>query len=351
MPLWKKILKGLLLLIAVLFTAINVVAFFHAWKFSHFNPDNKKRIVADSLSENQKLNMLLFGADVPRPHNDWEPDSTCETVILQSNKKIECWYFKEENSKGTVIIFHGYGDDKSRMLGRGGYLQALGYNVLLVDFQGAGGSEGNTSTIGYDEAQQVKTCVDYIAGKGEKNIHLLGISMGAAATLKAMHDYDLPVKSLILECPFGSLSRAIKNRFKLMGVPSFPFTQLLLFWGSVQTGCNFFSYCPADYAKSVKVPTLLLWGEKDDKVSREEIDDIYNNLQGPKKLITYQEAYHESYLIRYRIQWVLDIEGFLMGVNGESRTVKIDTFYMDESEINSNEYKEYKPVEVEPKQP
>lgn len=348
MPARKKILKWLFISFAVVFTVVNVVAFFHAWKFSHFNADLHKRIIADSLTEGQKVNMLLFGVDIPRPYNDWEPDSTCETVTLQSNKKIECWYFTKENAKGTVILFHGFGGSKSQMLGKQGYFQSFGYNTLLVDFQGSGGSEGNISTIGYYEAQQVKTAYDYIAGKGEKNIHLFGSSMGAAAILKAMDDYQLPVKSLILECPFGSLLQAIKNRFDIMGAPSFPFAHLLMFWGSVQNGCNMFNHCPADYAKSVKAPTLLLWGEQDDKVTRQEIDDIYNNLQGPKHLITYPEARHESYLLKYNREWVADVEGFLMGVNGESRTVKVNTFYMDESEINSNEYKEYKPSEKLP---
>lgn len=332
MPLKKKILRALLITVSVVFVGINVVAFFQAWKFSHFNPNNKHRIVADSLTKSQKVSMLLFGADIPRPRNTWEPDSTCETVMLQSNKKIECWYFKSPINKGTVILFHGYGDCKNQLFGRQFWLNELGYNTLMVDFQGAGGSEGNTCTIGYDEAQQVKTCVDYIAAKGEKNIHLLGISMGAAAVLKAMHDYQLPVKSLILECPFGSLKQAIKNRFKLMGVPSFPFTELLLFWGSLQSNCNFFNYSPADYAKSVKAPTLLLWGEKDDKVSRAEIDEIYSNLQGPKQLITYPNSYHESYLIHHRNDWKLDINNFLRKVNRETI---IRPFYMDETEIGS----------------
>ena len=49
---------------------------------------------------------------------------------------------------------------------------------------GSGGSEGNETTIGYKEAEEVKSCYDYVAGQGEKRIFLFGTSMGAAAILK-----------------------------------------------------------------------------------------------------------------------------------------------------------------------
>jgi len=54
------------------------------------------------------------------------------------------------------------------------------------------------------------------------------------------------------------------------------------------------------YAKSVKCPTLLLYGEKDLNVSREETNEIFEHLAG-----------HENYLTKYKRKWVKDVGKFL----------------------------------------
>ncbi len=314
-PNQKKIIKYLLVGFACLFVFMNAIAFFHAWNFSHFNPNATKRVNGYEKSAGQKLSSLFLGVDMPRPVNDSLPILPYETITLQSNKTLECWYIKADSAIGTVALFHGYGGSKSSMLQRGYYLHSLGYNLLLADFMGSGGSEGNTTTIGLLEGAQVKTCVDYLVKRGDKNICLFGTSMGAASILKAMDTEPLPVQSLILECPFGSMTQAVNNRFKLMGVPSFPMAKLLMFWGCVQTGGNLFTHSPANYAQKVKLPTLVLWGEKDDKVNREEIDAVYTNLAGPKQLATYPNSKHESYLNHDSDKWKNDIRIFFSSLS------------------------------------
>ena len=86
---------------------------------------------------------------------------------------------------------------------------------------------------------------------------------------------------------------------------------LLVFWGGVQNGFWAFSYKPEEYAKKVTCPALLLYGEKDEKVSREEIDIIYSNMKGEKYLKTFPLAAHEDYLVKYKDEWTKEIETFL----------------------------------------
>ncbi len=292
---------------------MNVVAFFHAYKFTHFNAEKRTRIKKNEsqLSLAETLNALVFGVNLPRPENTSFPSQQFETVTLQSNKKIECWSIKADSAKGTVLIFHGYGGAKSSMLDKSDEFLKMGYNTLVVDFMGSGGSEGNQCTIGYREAEEVKTCFDYVQQTGENKIYFFGTSMGAVAVLKAMHDYPLAPAGIIIECPFGSMYKTTCARFRNMGVPSFPMAAVLTFWGGVQNGFSAFSFNPIEYAQSVKCPTLLLYGEKDDKVSRREIDDIFENLQGEKTLKTYPLAGHENYLRNYKEEWEKDVKAFL----------------------------------------
>jgi alpha-beta hydrolase superfamily lysophospholipase len=197
------------------------------------------------------------------------------------------------------------------MLDKADIFLDLGYNTLLVDFMGSGGSEGNQTTIGFDEAEEVKTAFDYLKDKGEKNIVLFGTSMGAVAIMKAQKDYHLNANLVILECPFGTMLETVQARFSSMKVPSFPMANLLVFWGGVQNGFNAFKHNPVDYAKQITCPVLLLSGEKDDRVSLKEINGIFNNLAGKKKLTTYPLAGHENYLKKYKDEWTSDITTFI----------------------------------------
>jgi alpha-beta hydrolase superfamily lysophospholipase len=296
----------------ILFILLNIVAYMHAYRFTHFT--NSKMVhtsTARTISFLSKIKVLLMGIDNPRPVNEVIPSQQFETIKLQSNKLIECWSIKIPDAKGTVIIFHGYGGQKSSMLDKSDELLKLGYNTLLVDFMGSGGSEGNQTTMGFKEAKEVKTCFDYLAQKGEQKIYLYGTSMGAVAILKAINDYKINPTAIIIECPFGTMYQATCARFRVMKIPAFPMAMFLDFWGGVQNGFWAFKHEPIAYAKNVKCPVLLLYGEQDEKVSRKEIDEIYSNLNVPKVLKTYPLAGHENYLTKYKQGWIKDIESFI----------------------------------------
>jgi dipeptidyl aminopeptidase/acylaminoacyl peptidase len=297
---------------------MNIVAFFHAYKFTHFATENVAKTKSpDQLKAFDKLKTILFGVNNPRPSNKKMPIGFTK-IDLQSNKKIECWYLNKENSaktdtvKGTVILFHGYSAEKSSMLDKAQVFENLKYNVLLVDFMGSGGSEGNQTTLGYKEAEEVQTTYNFIKNKGEKNIFLFGTSMGSVAIMKAIADYDLKPRGIMIECPFGSMYKTTTARFKTMNVPTFPMAGLLVFWGGVQNGFWPFSHNPTEYAKKINCPTLLMYGDLDEKVSREETDEIYKNLNGKKTKKVFEFAGHENYLAGvYKYEWQYEIARFL----------------------------------------
>lgn len=305
-------LKKLMWAAVLLFLLMNVVAGFHAYKFTHFSSSAQSR-TADpkQLSVQQKVATLFFGVDNPRPVNKATPARPYDTVRIQSELLLEAWHVPATSARGTVIMFHGFSGEKSYLLEKAETFLASGYNTLLVDFRGSGGSEGNQTSIGYKEAVDVKAAVEHVQRSGESNIILFGTSMGSVAIMKALHDYPLEVASIIIECPFGSMLKTVEARFTTMQVPSFPMAQLLVFWGGTFSGYNAFSHNPIDYAASIHCPTLLLYGELDDKVSRSEIDAIFSKLQGPKVLNTYAEGSHELHLTEVKDQWSRDVKDFL----------------------------------------
>lgn len=205
----RKFIRRSLWVVLILFVLMNGIAYLHAYKFTHFDTSATKTKQATDLSFGQKLQTLFFGVHNPRPENKKIPDRKFETIKLKSNKAIECWLIKADTAKGSVILFHGYGGEKSSMLDKAEIFLNLGYNTFLVDFMGAGGSDGNQTTIGFYEAEEVKTAFDYLKDKGDTNIILFGTSMGAVAIMKAQKDYNLNSNLIILECPFGTMLETV----------------------------------------------------------------------------------------------------------------------------------------------
>ncbi|HKC67722.1 MAG TPA: hypothetical protein VKG26_05795, partial [Bacteroidia bacterium] len=137
--------------------------------------------------------------------------------------------------------------------------------------------------------------------------------------------YRLNVTGIIIECPFGSMLQTVQARFNTMHLPTFPMANLLVFWGGLQNNFNAFKHNPSEYAKKINCPTLLLYGEKDEKVSRAEIDTIYKNLQGYKELKTYPLAAHENYLTKYKNEWEYDIGSFMWHITRFNQSTCLHT--------------------------
>lgn len=291
---------------------MNVVAYFHAYKFTHFDKNIKiKTSDPNKLTASEKIKTMLLGINNPRPINTEKPNKNYKTIKIKYNSDtIDCWYIPIDSSKTTILIFHGYAGNKSQMIEKSNLLNDLGFSTVIVDFLGSGGSTGNKTTIGYFESEQVKYVFDYCKNTMKSNLILYGISMGSVAIMKSINDYDLKPISIIIECPFGNMLKTIQARFKIMNVPSFPMSYLLLFYGGLQHNFNSFKHNPSEYAKKINVKCLLLYGQKDNKVSKEEIDLIFKNLQGQKQLRLYENAGHETILEEYSSEWKNDILNF-----------------------------------------
>jgi hypothetical protein len=97
------------------FLAVNIAAFFHAYKFTHFSATKGAKTKSESLSFGGKLK-ALFLASVTGPENKINLKDLMKLSFYKVTKKIECWYIPTDSSNGTVILFHGYGGEKSSML-------------------------------------------------------------------------------------------------------------------------------------------------------------------------------------------------------------------------------------------
>jgi alpha-beta hydrolase superfamily lysophospholipase len=319
----KKLLKRVGYFIALLFLLLNILAAVHAYKFTHFykagSGSNGVVFKPEDAGFFQKAKALMFGVKSYRKANDDLPSFrfTTDTLHTADGFQLEFWEsmdpcYDTVSPPGTVIMFHGHGGNKAGMINEAEAFHKLGYHIVMVDFRAHGNSSGEVCTIGYDEAKDVKAAYDFVSDKGNNNIIFYGISLGAAAEMKAVKDYRLHPSKMILEMPFGSLSEAVKGRCRVMHVPAQPTAALLTFWGGVEQGFWAFDHNPEDYAKAIDCAVLLQWGEKDVRVTKNETETIFRNLRSAKKqLVTYAGSGHQSLCSNEKEKWINTVSSFL----------------------------------------
>ena len=309
----QRFFKFLLKTFLILFLLLNVVVIFHAYKFTHFYEMNDAAVKKQEAKNGwDKTSDLLFGFNAAKQQNT-APDTTYKSVSLRTadGLTLSGWLINVANPKGSVAMFHGHGSKKSAILREAKGFNQLGYNTLLVDMRAHGASGGNTCTIGFKEAADVKTAYEYLQKTGEKNILLYGISLGAATVTKAINDYALKPSKIMLEMPFASLPDAVEGRVKMMGLPVQPVSTLLTFWGGTLHGFWAYNLRPADYVKKITCPVLVHWGRHDPRVSEAETNDVFKNITTPKRLEIFEESGHESLLKKEPSKWMNSVATFL----------------------------------------
>jgi alpha-beta hydrolase superfamily lysophospholipase len=323
----RRLLRWFGVILVFAFATLNLLAYFHAHSMMHFtriSPADRTH-EPETLSILHKARVLLFGVKIPRPENDKTPADSgfaFETVNFAGARglQLEAWRIRTRESRGTILLFHAYTSSKASLLPAAQEFLTLGHDALLVDFYGSGGSAGKDTSVGYHEADDVAAAFRF-ASAGETNapVILYGVSMGAASVLRAIHSHGIRPAAAILECPFDRLLTTVQNRFTAMGLPSFPGAQLLVFWGGVQQGFNGFSFNPAEYARDVHCPVLLMHGGADARVKPAEVEHIVNNLNPASTYKLFPEVPHQSYVVGQAAEWRASVNEFLGRISASSQ--------------------------------
>lgn len=312
----KKSLRSLLYLLIGLFVLLNVFAAIQAYSMTHFVEKSDLDKTDLQFTVGNAIKAIAFGIDLPRPKTKVIPNRPFETVTIPADEQnlLNAWVMHTDSvPNGMAILFHGYGDEKSGMLDQAYILLDLGYDVLLPDFMGSDKSYGNQTSLGYLEAQNVKQVYEYATNKlQQKQIILIGFSMGAAAITKAQHDYNLPADKIILEAPYGKMLDAVSIRMGSIPIISKLTSVLMTFWGGTLGGFNAFEMKPEEYVKTINTPTLMLYGGLDSRIPQEESVRIFTNIGSKyKSSYMFPESIHEDYTIKYKEEWTHIVSNFL----------------------------------------
>lgn len=333
-PRWRRLLawvrhhpwRTAALTLVACFLLLNFLAYQHARAMLSFNANTERTPPPQSLSFGQKAKVLVWGVTIPRPNNTRSPQNLglpSETLRISTDDglSLEAWLLAPPKPRGTVLLFHGYAACRSSLLDQGREFYEMGFAVLLVDFRGSGGSDGCVTTLGYREALDVAAAVRHVRDLAlPRPLVLYGQSMGGAAVLRSIAALHVDPDAVILESVFDRLLGTVRNRFGVMGVPSFPAAELLVFWGGVQAGFSGFDHNPVEYARCCDCAALLLHGAEDRHAKLEEGRAIYESLTGRKEMMVFAGAGHTSLHEADRERWTAIVGRFLAKqVEGVSR--------------------------------
>ncbi|MCP4290201.1 MAG: hypothetical protein GY780_00020 [bacterium] len=271
----------------------------------------------EDLSVLEKVQVAVSGVTVLRPVVEQHPsdfglDAKQVRIPKGNGSELSAWVVDLDSPGPIVLLFHGYAECKDSMLPTAEGLVGLGCSTVLVDFYGGGDSGGNGTSIGYFEAEDVAASFSYAkANWPGAEIVLYGFSMGGAAVLRSVSHEKVSPDGIILESVFDSLENTTKQRFKSFGLPSWPLSDLLLFWGGRAWGFDTKSHNPMDYAKSVKCPTLVFHGSRDERISASQARSVFLGISGEKRFVTIEGLGHEHADPVVTELWANEVENFL----------------------------------------
>ena len=323
----KKRLPGYVF-IALLagFAALNGAARSHAYHMVHFAAAGLARTPhADTMTWSQKALVLFTGVTLPRPVARRTPADlglAYETLRLTSGPTmtLEAWRISLKDSRGLAVLLHGYAGEKSQLLDEAAALRAFGYEALLVDFRGVGGSDGTETTVGWLEAEDAAAAIAFARGlAGAKPVVVYATSMGAAAALRAAGPLGARPDAMVLESVYDTLRRTTGRRFLVMGAPAWPFTDLLLFWGGLHAGFKPSELEPVRFAPLVRCPVLLLHGSHDRYVAVEDAKAVAAALGGRGRLALFESSGHGRFLRSEPVLWGETLREFLAALQAPAR--------------------------------
>lgn len=313
----RRWLVALVIVVVAGTIALNMLVYRHAHAMMHFSRTAVRTDKPENLTTLQKLKVLLCGINLPRPQasislTNLGPEGRAIIVDGTNGVRLGAWYCPGKPSNSLVILFHGYGAEKTGVRHEAEAFLEMGLSVLLVDFRGSGDSSESYTTVGRAEAEDVAATVRYAREHwpGRKVI-LYGQSMGAAAVLRAVHSCGVRPDAIIVEAVFDKMLNTVRHRFEAMRVPSFPSAELLVFWGGYQAGFNGFEHNPVQYAASVNCPILFLHGAADPRARIEEARRVFAAVPGLKRFREFPDIGHEASVVRFPSEWKQTVGDFL----------------------------------------
>ncbi|MCX8171346.1 MAG: alpha/beta fold hydrolase [Candidatus Bathyarchaeota archaeon] len=225
-----------------------------------------------------------------------------------------------------IVMFHGFTGNKSEahrlfvQIARG--LSASGFTILRFDFRGSGDSDGDFEDITLpDEVSDAERAITFLLKQrnvDREKIGVIGLSMGGrvAAILASK---DLRIKFAVLYSPaLGSLRERLLSLMSKEALRRLDSGEPIEFSGGWYLKKAFFEtidyVVPLDVMEKIKVPILIIHGDKDEVIPVEESIKAYERVKGLNEKNelyivkggdhTFSKKEHTLEVLRKTVEWL-----------------------------------------------
>ena len=252
MSFWIKLLLG----VAAAYVLVAVAGYFAQRKLMYF-PDRARVQPAEAGLANVEERVLKT------------PDGA----------RVIAWYGKARPGQPTLLYFHGNGGSLAVRAERVRRFMAEGWGVYMMTYRGYGGGTGSPTENNNVADARLAHGALVLEGVAPSSIILYGESLGTGiATRLAV---ERPAAGLILDSPYTSIVD--------VAAQAYPFLPVRLFLMD--------RYETSKYIGNVKVPLLILHGERDGVVPVAMGRELFQLANEPKRLVVFPNGGHSNLYI------------------------------------------------------
>jgi fermentation-respiration switch protein FrsA (DUF1100 family) len=199
------------------------------------------------------------------------------TLTTRDGLKLAAWYTPPQNG-AVVLVAHGYAAKRSTEMHA--LFARHGYGVLSWDMRAHGESEGDLCTVGYAEAGDVETALDYALSRpGVEHVAARGESMGGVAMILAAARRP-EIEALVVDSAFTSLEDELALR-----VPMPLLRPLIRFFAEQEAGGSIQSVRPVDEIGRLSPrPVFIIQGLADRSIPLDSGQRLYEAAGEPRFL-------------------------------------------------------------------
>lgn len=223
------------------------------------------------------------------------------------NREVEHWnivsdddlklvgHFLKNDSHKYIVFCHGYTGRYYDLLNLALEFYDLGFNCLMCEARGHGGSEGKYVGMGYLDRYDNKKWIDKIIELDPKaQIALYGISMGGYNVMATMcYHHPTNLKCVVEDSGYSSVLEQVEyigaNNYKLK-------SNKLARWASyMNKNLAHYTFEETDIKEAIsnnEVPILFIHGERDITVPVSNARELYELNKGEKQLYIVEGGQH-----------------------------------------------------------
>ncbi len=227
------------------------------------------------------LDQLFIYHPMPWIEQNWAKTSglPLEDVWFKAadGTRLFGWYVQASAQAPVLLWCHGNAGNITHRLGNLAQLFRLGFSVFLFDYRGYGRSHGQPSEAGlYRDAVAAYSYLTTVRKYLPKQLVVFGRSLGSAVAGHVVAQQ--PAAGLILESSFPSVEHMARTHY--FGLPAHWLLRA--------------RFDLASHLKKVKIPLLVIHGDRDRIVPIQLGKEVYEKANGPKDFYLVSGAGHND---------------------------------------------------------